>query len=138
MDEERQRDLHAAVELYNRGKYLESQEAFEGIHVRCAADEQPLVRSLAMVACAMHLHFHRGGGRGALNLLRQSLILLEDLRPTRDGVRTDVLYDSLYAYVQDLQERAARAARGKGAAGGRAGATFLDRWLAPRIPLERR
>lgn len=135
MDEERQRDLHAAVELYNRGKYLDSQEAFERIHAQCSADEQPLVRSLAMVACAMHLHFHRGGGRGALNLLRQSLIVLEDLRPTRDGVRTDALYDSLYAYVQDLQDRAAR---GKRAGSGRAGATFLDRWLVPRIPLERR
>ena len=134
MNDERAQELRLAIQLYNRGQYLESQEALEKIHNECGDEDRPLVRSLAMVACAMHLHFHRGGGRGALNLLRQSLILLDDLRPVRSGVQTAALYESLYAYVQDLQERADRKDR---AGRVRRGATFLDRWLAPRIPLAR-
>lgn len=126
MDEERCRETRAAIDLYNRGKYFESQEALERIHALCGEEDRLLVRSLAMVACAMHLHFHRGGGRGALNLLRQALILLEDMRPTSGGVQTGALYESLAAYVEDLQGRKKQ------------GASFLDRWLAPRIQLARR
>jgi hypothetical protein len=69
----------------------------------------------------MHLHFNRGGGRGTLNLFRQSLIALEDFRPRRLGIETAELYDALAAYVEELQERR------------RPGARLFDRWLAPRI-----
>jgi hypothetical protein len=88
-------------------------------------DDQPLLRSLLMVACGMHLHFHRGGGRGALNLIRQSLMILADLRPEASGVATGELYDALEAYLQDLQDRK------------KPGANFFDRWLAPRIRISK-
>jgi hypothetical protein len=58
--------------------------------------------------------------------MRQSLILLEDMRPACEGVATDALYDELRAYVDDLHERKRRGAR------------FFDRWLAPKIRLDDR
>jgi hypothetical protein len=121
MDDADRDALGEAIDLYNRGKYFDSQEILERIHNRCDERTQPLVRSLLMTACGMHIHFHRGGGRGALNLLRQSLIILDDLRPEAEGVETETLYESLFAYVQELQDRKKR------------GATFMDRWLVPRI-----
>jgi predicted metal-dependent hydrolase len=111
----------AAIGLYNRGEYLACQETLEQIHAETAAAEQPLVRALLLLACGMHLHFNRGGGRGTLNLLRQSLVALDDFRPRRLGVEVDDLFEALQAYVEDLQER------------NKSGARFLDRWLAPRI-----
>jgi hypothetical protein len=117
---QRQR-LEQAVQHYNRGEYLTAQEELEGVLNAVGPDDQPLVRSLLMVACGMHLHFHRGGGRGVLNLLRQGLMVLADLRPEASGVATGELYDALEAYLQDLQDRK------------KPGANFFDRWLAPRI-----
>ena len=110
-----------AIDRYNRGEYFAAQEQFESIYNALPDDEQPLVRALMMLACGMHLHFHRGGGRGTLNLLRQGLMILDDLRPEREGVATAELYDALEAYLQELQERR------------KPGASFFDRWLAPRI-----
>jgi hypothetical protein len=118
--------LVRAVALYNRGEFLQSQEVLEDLHHECDESDRVLVRTLAMVACGMHIHFYRGGGRGALNLMRQSLILLEDMRPACEGVATDALYDELRAYVDDLHERKRRGAR------------FFDRWLAPKIRLDDR
>lgn len=113
--------FHDAIARYNRGDYLGAQEGFEAACNACPAAEQSLPRALLMLACGMHLHFHRGGGRGALNLFRQSLILLDDLRPECDGVATGELFEGLEAYLQDLQDRK------------KPGAGFFDRWLAPRI-----
>ncbi len=119
-----QEALANAIDLYNRGKYFESQEILEPLHNRSAEAEQPFVKSLILVACAMHIHFHRGGGRGALNLLRQSLLILDDLPEVSHGVETEALYESLYAYLQELQDRKKHGAR------------FMDRWLVPRIRYE--
>jgi len=113
--------LYEALDLYNRGDYLSCQETLEQVYTGCVADEQPLVRALLMLACGMHLHFHRGGGRGTLNLFRQCLIALEDFRPRRLGIDVADLSEALGAYVEDLQERR------------RGGARLFDRWLAPRI-----
>jgi predicted metal-dependent hydrolase len=117
-----QRDhLEQAIRLYNHGDYLAAQERLEALYNAIGTDEQPLVRALMMVACGMHLHFRRGGGRGALNLFRQGLMLLDDLRPDCQGVATGDLYETLEAYLQELQDRH------------KPGAGFFDRWLAPRI-----
>jgi len=113
--------LWRAVRLYNSGDYLACQELLEEIDRACAEERKPLVRALAMLSCGMHLHFNRGGGRGALNLMRQSLVLLDDLRPAAAGVATGELYEALLAYVQELQDR------------DKPGAIFFDRWLAPKI-----
>jgi predicted metal-dependent hydrolase len=113
--------LADAIARYNRGDYLTAQELLEEVYRGADAGEQPLVRALMMITCGMHLHFHRGGGRGALNLFRQGLIILDDLRPECQGVATGELFEALEAYLQELQERR------------KPGANFFDRWLAPRI-----
>lgn len=113
--------LGRAIEMYNRGRFFECQAVLEELHNACDDEHRPLVRSLTMMACGMHIHFQRGGGRGALNLLRQSLVILDDLRPHACGVATGPLYEELFAYVEDLQGR------------GKPGAGFFDRWLVPKL-----
>lgn len=113
--------LGRAIDLYNRGRYFDSQQIFEDLHNECGEPYRSLVRSLAMAACGMHIHFNRGGGRGALNLLRQCLIILQDLAPQCAGVATGELYEGLFAYLEDLQGRK------------KPGAGFFDRWLVPKV-----
>lgn len=121
VDAAQREQFERAIRDFNRADYIAAQEGLEAVLNGVAADEQPVVRALLMIACGMHLHFHRGGGRGVLNLFRQSLMILADLRPERAGVATGELFDALEAYLQDLQERK------------KPGANFFDRWLAPRI-----
>lgn len=121
MTSDTEQRFYEALNQYNRGDYLSAQEIFERVHAECETADQALVKGLLMLACGMHLHFNRGGGRGTLNLFRQSLIAFDDYRPSHRGVQVAELYDALDAYIQDLQERT------------KAGARFLDRWLAPRV-----
>jgi hypothetical protein len=113
--------LHAAIDLYNRGEYLECQQLVDEIYTQVGPEEQPLVRALAMLATAMHLHFQRGGGRGVINLLQQFLVTLDERREDRFGIRVAELYDAVEAYLAELKDRK------------KPGASFFDRWLRPRI-----
>ena len=121
MDASQRERLAEGIALYNHGDYFAAQEHLEAVFNSVGADEQPLPRALLMLACGMHLHFHRGGGRGALNLFRQGLILLDDLRPDCEGVAVAELVEAMEAYLRELEDRR------------KPGASFFDRWLAPRI-----
>ena len=121
MTPEAREQLYAAIERYNRGGYFDAQQQLETLYNQIEAADQALVRALMMLATAMHLHFNRGGGRGVLNLFRQSLVILDDLKPEYDDIATGELFDALEAYLQEVQGR------------GKPGAGFFDRWLAPKI-----
>lgn len=110
-----------ALASYNRGRYVECGSGLEDACLRTHPEDQPFLRALVALACAMHLHFERGGGRGTTNLLRQSLVGLEGFRPRHFGVDVDELASSIEAYFQELQGRK------------KPGARFFDRWLAPRV-----
>jgi len=117
-----QRDqLFAAIERYNRGAYFEAQQEFETLFNQVETADRALLRALMTLATGMHLHFNRGGGRGTLNLFRQSLVVLDDLKPACEDIATGELFDALEAYLHELQERR------------KPGAGFFDRWLAPKI-----
>jgi hypothetical protein len=121
MDAAARREMLDAVDRYNRGEFLAAQEALEGLFNRLPGDDQPLVRALMTLATAMHLHFRRGGGRGVLNLLRQTMVVLDELSPEREGVATGELFEAAQAYLQELESRR------------KPGAGFFDRWLAPKV-----
>ena len=104
MESPERRQLEHAVRSYNRGEYLDAQEELEAVLNAVGPDDQPLVRSLLMVACGMHLHFHRGGGRGALNLIRQSLMVLADA-PTPGAEGSDLTFaDLLQAAIAGVRD----------------------------------
>lgn len=110
-----------AVDRYNRGEYFAAQAELETLFNRLPDGDQSLVRALMILSTAMHLHFRRGGGRGVLNLLRQAMVLLDQIGAERDGVATGELFEAVEAYLQELEGRK------------KPGAGFFDRWLAPKI-----
>lgn len=110
-----------AILSYNRGRYMECEAALEEAYAQAHPDDRPFVRALLALACAMHMHFDHGGGRGTLNLLRQSLVGLEAFRPRHLGVEVDELSATVEAYLDELKGRR------------KPGANFFDRWLAPRV-----
>ncbi|HVN87668.1 MAG TPA: hypothetical protein VMW17_22760 [Candidatus Binatia bacterium] len=114
-------DLCSGIERFNRGDYFESQAALESAANASDGADQALAKALLLLAGAMHLYFNRGGGRGVLNLMRQSLVTLDELRPHHLGVRVDELFEAVQAYLDDLEARQGRRPR------------FIDRWLVPRI-----
>lgn len=114
-------DLATAIDLYNRGDYLESQVSFEKALHELPESDRAFAKGLLMLAGAMHLYFHRGGGRGTFNLMRQMLVTVDDYRPRHLDVEVEELFEAVGAYLEDLESRKSRQPR------------FIDRWLVPRI-----
>ena len=115
--------LKEAIRLFNRRNYFDSHQALEEVWQEADAADRALYEALIRLATGLHLRFNRGGSQGAINLLTQALMRLEDFRPTSHGIDVARLYQDIDAHVTDLK------AEEKPKAG------FFERWKVPRIYL---
>ena len=122
-------DLKAAIESFNRGDYFAAAEAFECSGNSADDDLKQLTGALNRIAAALHLRFERGGRRGALNLLSQAMLALEDLKPARAGIDVGRLCAEIEAFSDEL--RAAPRDESEGLK--HRARLFLERRRAPRI-----
>jgi len=118
------RDVAAAVpsgvRLFNRGRYLEAQQVWEAAWRDAASPDRAFLEALVQLAAGLHLRTRRGATRGAVHLLAQALVALDDYRPAAHGVDVDALVadvDGCIAWLRTV----ARPHR------------FLDRARLPRI-----
>lgn len=96
-------DIERAIEVFNRGEYFAAAEAFEYARVDAEPEIKELIGALNRIAAALHLRFERGGYRGALNLLSQALMTLEDFRPARAGIDIERLCAEVGAFAEELR-----------------------------------
>ena len=91
-------DVRRGVRLFNFGRYLSAQQVWEEAWRAAAPDERPFLEGLVQLAAALHLRTRRGATRGAVHLLAQALVTLEDYRPAAHGVDVDALVTDFDAY----------------------------------------
>ena len=91
------------VRLFNRGHYLEAQELWEGAWRDAPAEARPFLEALVQLAGALHLRTQRGATRGAVHLLAQALVTLEEYRPAAHGLDVEALVGEFGAYRDWLQ-----------------------------------
>lgn len=116
-----QQKLKDAVVLFNRREYFECHEVLEEAWHEATEQDKPFYEGLIRLATGLHLRFHRRVPQGAINLLTQGLMRLEDYRPTYHGVDVARLSDEIDAHVNDL--KASKSPQ----------AGFFERWRVPRI-----
>lgn len=116
-------EFRRAVVLFNRRAYFESHEVWEDLWRVAEERDKKFLGALIQIAAALHLRFERGGGRGSRNLLVQAVTALEEYPPQFHGVDVARLLGELVTYAERVEEKKGREA------------TWLDRWLAPRIRL---
>lgn len=110
------------VRLFNRGRYLAAQALWEDAWRAAPAEDRGFLEGLVQLAAGLHLRTRRGATRGAVHLLAQALVTLEDYRPAAHGVDVEALVRDFTAYVDWIRERA-RPHR------------LVDAWRIPRIRL---
>ena len=91
--------VRTGMRLFNRGRYLDAQMAWEDGWRGGASDDRPFLEALVQLAGALHLRTQRGGTRGAEHLLSQALVTLEDYRPAAHGLDVEALVTEFGAYV---------------------------------------
>jgi predicted metal-dependent hydrolase len=112
--------VRRGARLFNLGRYLSAQEVWETAWHTAEGDDRGFLEGLVQVAAGLHLRTRRGATRGAVHLLSQSLVLLDDHRGGRHGVDVEGLVGGLGEYVEWIRGLA-RPHR------------FLDRRRIPRI-----
>jgi predicted metal-dependent hydrolase len=112
--------VRRGVRLFNFGRYLAAQQVWEEAWRAAPAEERPFLEALVQLAAALHLRTRRGATRGAVHLLSQALVVLEDHRPAAQGIDVDTLVADFDAYLQWIRalDRPHR---------------FLDRRRIPRL-----
>jgi predicted metal-dependent hydrolase len=100
-------DVEAAVRRgarhFNRGHYLLAQQAWEAVWTEAAAEARGFLEGLIQIAGGLHLRIRGAGTRGAVHLLSQALVTLEDYRPAAYGVDVDALVSEADAFVTWLK-----------------------------------
>lgn len=115
--------LEEAVTLFNRRAYFDCHEILEDVWQDAPQEDKGFYEALIRLATALHLRFHRRALQGAINLLTQGLMRLEQYRPVHLGVDVARLYEDIDSHVEDLK------AAKKSQPG------FFERWRVPRIHL---
>ena len=113
--------LKDAIRLFNRREYFDCHQVFEEVWHEAADEDKVFYEALIRLAPGLHLRFNRGGSQGAINLLPQALMRLEDFRPASHGIDVARLYQDIDTHVADLKSDE------KPKAG------FFERWKVPRI-----
>jgi predicted metal-dependent hydrolase len=122
-------EVERAIEVFNRGDYFAAAEAFEYSAIHVDPQHKALVGALNRIAAALHLRFEREGHRGALNLLTQALVTLQDCEPHCAGIDVERLSAEVEAFAEEL-----RAAPRDQAPGLKHRARmFIERRRAPKI-----
>jgi len=112
--------LRRGVRLFNLGRYLGAQVVWEEAWRAAATEERPFLEALVQLAAGLHLRTRRGATRGAVHLLSQALVVLEEYRPAAHGIDVDALLADFTVYL-DWVKATDRPHR------------FLDRRRIPRL-----
>jgi predicted metal-dependent hydrolase len=118
-----------AIAAFNRGDYFDAAELFEQSASEVEVELKDLASALNRIAAAMHLRFERGTRQGAINLLSQAMVVLEELRPERGGIDVARLFDEIHAFTEEIRSSPRDERRGLK----HRARIFLERRRAPRI-----
>src|SRR5215510_1456371 len=113
--------LKDAVALFNRREYFASHEILETIWQEAVTEDKVFYECLIRFATGFHLRFNRRNRQGAINLLTQGMMQLENYRPTHLGIDVARLYDDINAHVEGLKATESPEPN------------LFERWRAPRI-----
>ncbi|HYR97263.1 MAG TPA: DUF309 domain-containing protein [Candidatus Binatus sp.] len=112
--------VRRGVRLFNLGRYLAAQQVWEEAWRVAPAEERPFLEALVQLAAGLHLRTRRGATRGAVHLLSQALVVLEEYRPAAQGIDVETLVAQFNEYLEWIRglDRPHR---------------FLDRRRIPRV-----
>ena len=95
--------VSSGVRLFNRGRYLEAQQVWEEAWRDAPSPDRAFLEALVQLAAGLHLRTRRGATRGAVHLLAQAVIALDDYRPASHGVDVETLIAEVDACVEWLR-----------------------------------
>lgn len=95
--------VRRGARLFNLHRYMRAQEVWEEAWRTAEGDDRGFLEGLVQLAAGLHLRTRRGATRGAVHLLAQSIVLLDDYRDGRHGVEVERLLADVDGFVTWLR-----------------------------------
>lgn len=96
--------VRRGVRLFNAGRYMSAHMMWEETWREAQPPDRGFLEGLIQLAGGLHLRTRRGATRGAVHLLSQAMVLLEDHRPAAHGVDVEALVADFGDYIGWLRE----------------------------------
>lgn len=107
--EERRRLFHKGIDLFNRGLFFESHEAWEEIWRSTTPEPRDLFQGLIQVAAAMHQFLDLKRDQAPLKTLAKARVRLEPFAPVSHGLDLAALLGAVGDWQLWLERRAGEA-----------------------------
>ena len=96
--------VRRGVRRFNLGRYLSAHQVWEAVARDAAVEERAFLEGLIQLATGMHLRTRRGGTRGAVHLLSQAMVSLDDYRPQAYGVDVERVLTEFTSFIDWLKQ----------------------------------
>ena len=96
-------EVAKGVRLFNHGRYLDAQQVWEEAWREASPADRGFLEGLVQLGAGLHLRTRRGAGRGAVHLLSQAMVALDDYQPSKFGVDVTAAIAEVTAYVDWLR-----------------------------------
>lgn len=95
--------LREGIRLFNAGRFFEAHESFEDFYSRTEAKHKPFLEGLVQLAAACRLYRDFGEAEGAVRMVRQALIRLENYQPRYLGIRVGRLIVAMEQWTKQVE-----------------------------------
>ena len=95
--------LREGIRLFNAGRYFDSHESLEDFYTRAEEEHRPFLEGLIQLAAACRLFMDFGEVQGAVRMIRQAIIRLENYQPSYLGIRVNHLIQAMEQWAKQIE-----------------------------------
>jgi uncharacterized protein len=100
--------LREGINLFNRGRFFESHEAWESFYQHTEEANKPFIEGLVQLAAALRLYSDFGEIKGPVRMIYQALIRFENYHPSYLGIRVQELAAAMEAWAKEAETAAGK------------------------------
>ena len=88
--------VRRGVRLFNLGRFMSAHQVWEASWKEASVADRAFLEGLVQLATGMHLRTRRGGTRGAVHLLSQAMVSLDDYRAGAADIFASARHDHFH------------------------------------------
>ena len=95
--------LRQGIRLFNKGRFFESHEVWEGLYAEAEDEHKPFLEGLVQLAAAFRIFADFGETKGPVRMIYQALIRLENYQPSYLQIRVTELSETMEAWAKETE-----------------------------------
>jgi predicted metal-dependent hydrolase len=98
--------MRKGIRLFNKGRFFESHEVWEGVYTEAEEQHKPFIEGLVQLAAAFRIFSDFGETKGPVRMIYQALIRFENYQPAYLKIRVKELSEAIEAWAKAMEKGA--------------------------------